>query len=447
MTNKLFGTDGIRAVAGTSPLDYNSVYSLGRGLVNLLRKEGLPPLILIGRDTRESGIWLEQALLQGIMDEEGTAESAGIIPTSAISLLTKEESFSAGVVISASHNPYEDNGIKIFSSQGLKIHSSWEKYLEEYMRNLSVKCRPKNFQSPFSPNFAKKYMNFLLNKYSPPSIQKQMKIVCDCANGSSSYFSADLFTRLGFKVISICNTPNGKNINYRCGSLNPQLLVDTVLEYKADLGIAYDGDADRAIWVDETGNILNGDHTLFILSGYLKETNRLKSDSIVATVMSNLGLETALRDKGLKLLRTKVGDKFVLEKMMETGTNLGGERSGHTILLDECPTGDGLLTSLKILEAIHYYDAPLSQLINNYKEYPQVLMNVKTKKRIELQNIPELRKVFQEITEKLGENGRLNIRFSGTEPVVRIMVEGKNLNEITAHAHNIKTILEKYLNS
>ncbi|MFW6160498.1 MAG: phosphoglucosamine mutase [Acidobacteriota bacterium] len=445
--DKLFGTDGIRAVAGTFPLDYNSVYALGRGLVRLLQKEGLSPFILIGRDTRESGIWLEEALLQGIADEGGSAESAGVIPTSAISLLTKDESFSAGVVISASHNPYEHNGLKIFSGKGIKIPSTWEKYLEGYMQKFSGKGLPRNIFSPNSSRFTQNYLNFLKSRFSPAQPIKHMKIVCDCANGSSSNYSARLFSELGFEVISICNNPDGKNINHLCGSLHPQKLVQTVLENKADLGIAYDGDADRAIWVDETGKILNGDHTLYILSGYLKETKRLKSDFIVATVMSNLGLETALKEKDLKLLRTQVGDKFVLEAMLEIGANLGGERSGHTILLDECPTGDGLLTSLKILEAMLYYNSPLSQLVNSYLEYPQLLTNIKAQRRVDLQSIPEFRKVFQEITGKLGNNGRLHIRFSGTEPVVRIMIEGQDLNEITNYAELMKTTLEKYLDS
>jgi len=442
---KLFGTDGIRAVAGQSPLDYSTIFCLGKSLIIHLKEEGLKPLVIIGRDTRESGEWIEEALFQGIKDAQGEASSAGVIPTSAISFLTKEHGFSAGIVISASHNPYEDNGIKIFSSQGIKIPDSWEEKIEEAIRKGTENISREKANISPQKTYSQDYMGFLKNRFSHVSFQNKIKVVLDCSNGASSSFAPKVFSDLGVETIALNDTPDGKNINVACGSLYPQTLAQQVVENKADFGVAYDGDADRAIWVDEKGRVLNGDHTLFVLSRYMKEKGLLKSNTVVATTMSNIGLEKALEDIGLKLFRTQVGDKYVLEQMMKSNANLGGEQSGHTIFLDECSTGDGMLTSLKMLEVMAAQDLPLSKLVENFKEFPQLLVNVRVLRKVEFSRFPEIMNTMKEIESSLGESGRINIRYSGTEPVVRIMIEGPDKAEIESCARQMADAIHKYL--
>lgn len=442
--DKLFGTDGIRAIAGQFPLDYSSVFTLGKALAELLEEEGLPPKVIIGRDTRESGFWLEQALIQGISESKGEALSAGIIPTSAISFLTKKYSFSAGIVISASHNPYQDNGIKIFSLQGIKISDVWEKKLEiaiqtkrQYVRKEKIEITPSSF--------GEEYIEFLKSRFSQVSLQRKIKLAVDCSNGASCFFAPKVFKELGFDVITSGDSPDGKNINFQCGSLYPQNLAKKVVENKADLGIAYDGDADRAIWVDERGRILNGDHTLFALSQFMKEKRRLKSDFVVATIMSNLGLEKALERFKLRLYRTKVGDKYVLEQMMKLDANLGGEQSGHTIFLDDCPTGDGILTSIKMLEVIVSRNISLSELVKDFKEFPQILLNVRVTRKEDFNQFPEIKNAMDEIKKELAGSGRLHLRYSGTEPVARIMIEGQDRGQIENQAQKMAYLIEQYL--
>lgn len=442
---KLFGTDGIRAIAGEFPLDYSSVYTLGKALVNLFEEERLPPKVIIGRDTRESGLWLEQAITQGIIEGQGTALSAGIIPTSAISFLTKKHAFSAGIVISASHNPYQDNGIKIFSSQGMKISSEWEEKLERAIREETREVRKESIAAAPSPSFGEEYMDFLKSRFSLARLLRKIKIVVDCANGASSFFAPEVFKNLGFDVLTLGDSPDGKNINAECGSLYPQSLAEKVIENGADLGIAYDGDADRAIWADKKGRILNGDHTLFVLSQYMKEKELLKSDCVVATTMSNLGLEKALDKLGLRLHRTEVGDKYVLEQMLKLKANLGGEQSGHTIFLDDCPTGDGILTSLKMLEVMVARQSSLSELVKNFEEYPQILVNVRVNRKEDFNQFPEIANTIKEIENDMGDSGRLHLRYSGTEPVARIMIEGEEREKIENHAQKMARLIEQYM--
>lgn len=444
---KLFGTDGIRAVAGQSPLDYSSVYALGKALISLLEKEDLKPRVIIGRDTRESGEWLEQALFQGINEGQGEAVSVGIIPTSAVSFLAKKYSFSAGIVISASHNSYQDNGIKIFSSQGMKISDAWESKLEKAIIEAPSNVKRENTRITPQSSLGQDYVDFLKSRFSHVNLKRKIKVVLDCSNGASSLFASQVFLGLGSEVIAMGNTPDGKNINANCGSLYPQNLARKVVESKADIGVAYDGDADRAIWVDEKGRILNGDHTLFVLSRFMKEKGRLKSDYVIATTMSNMGLEKALEKLDLKLLRTQVGDKYVLEEMMKLKANLGGEQSGHTIFLDDCPTGDGILTSLKMLEVMAAYNLPLSKLVEDLEEYPQILLNVPVRKKTDFDQFPEIIDTKEEIEKRLGDSGRLNVRYSGTEPVARVMIEGQDKGEIEDYASQIASVISKYLGS
>lgn len=442
---KLFGTDGIRGVAGQYPLDYSSIYTLGKSLISLLEEEGCGTKVIIGRDTRESGAWIEQALFQGIEERQGEAISSGVLPTSAISYLTKKYQFSAGIVISASHNPYQDNGIKIFSSHGLKISDEWEEKLEKAIGSSKDNPKRRKVTVKSSLSLAEAYLDFLRAQLSQEKIGKKTKVVLDCSNGASSSVAPKVFKDLGFKVKVLSNSPSGKNINDHCGSLYPQNLAREVVDNQADIGIAFDGDADRAIWVDEKGRILNGDHTLFVQSQFMKNHGRLKSRAVVATTMSNIGLENALEKMGIKLVRTQVGDRYVLEKMMELGSNLGGEQSGHTIFLDDCPTGDGILTSLKMLEVMGVSALPLSNLVRDFKEFPQILANVRVREKIDFNEFPEIITVAEEIKNQLRNAGRLDIRYSGTEPLARVMIEGKDRKQIEDYAQRLTEVIAKYL--
>ncbi|MGD9346912.1 MAG: phosphoglucosamine mutase [Candidatus Aminicenantes bacterium] len=443
--DKLFGTDGIRATAGEYPLDYNSIYTLGHALIELLKAEKLAPHVIIGRDTRESGQWIERALFQGVKDARGEALSAGLIPTSAISFLTKQGDFSAGIVISASHNPYQDNGIKIFSSQGIKITNEWEEVLEQAIIESDYSIKNQDIIPTTDNALGDDYVQFLKSGFEGVGLPRKIKIVLDCSNGASSYIAPMIFSDLGFDVIAIHASPDGTNINKECGSLYPQNLAKKVVETGADIGIAYDGDADRAIWSDETGRILNGDHTLFVLSRFMKERDRLKTDTVVATSMSNMGLENALGEMGLKLVRTEVGDKYVLEEMMKRNANLGGEQSGHTIFLDDCPTGDGILTSLKMLEVLATKDTTMSRMISGFVEYPQILKNVPVSKKPDMRRYPEITDAIKAVEGLLAGQGRLNVRYSGTEPLARIMIEGADLQQIEGYADELATVISKHL--
>jgi len=440
---KLFGTDGIRAVAGDYPLDEQSIAILGRAMMDLLRAEGLPPRVLIGRDTRESGDWIEKAINRGIEAGGGHAASAGVIPTSAVSHLTRTFGFSAGIVISASHNPYHDNGIKIFSPDGYKIPDPWEERLEaEIHAGKSVSGPGPSDASP-DPLYLREYEHFLLRKFSPGPGTKPIRIVLDCANGSASTVAPDVLRGLGFTVIATEAEPDGRNINEDCGALHPEKLAQTVLARRADIGIAFDGDADRALWVDHHGRILTGDHTLFVLSRDMEAHGRLRARTVVATTMTNMGLEKALAAEGIGLVRTRVGDKYVLEKMIEIRANLGGERSGHTILSDDCPTGDGLLTSLKILEVMILKNRSLADLIEGYTEFPQVLKNVRVAEKPDLASLPEVVEAMADVRGRLGADGRLDVRYSGTEPLARVMVEGEDEDLIEILAARVTSAIRK----
>lgn len=442
---RLFGTDGIRATAGQYPLDRETVFILGRALAELLQDEGLPPRILIGRDTRESGPWLEGVLSRGIQAGGGEAVSAGVIPTSAISFLTRKHGFSSGIVISASHNPYQDNGIKVFSPKGLKISEAWEERLEEALGLASPSLEIGDVWVPSDASLVEDYRDFLASTFQGFPRGKRLSLVVDCANGASASIAPRLFSDLGFKVRAIHHQPDGKNINLGCGSLYPQELARAVVEERADLGIAYDGDSDRAIWVDEKGRILNGDHTLFVQARAMKAKNELRSDAVVATTMSNMGLEKALQAMGLQLVRTRVGDRYVLEKMMEIGANLGGEQSGHTIFLDDCPTGDGLLTSLKMLGVMLEAGASLSELASGLPRFPQVLLNVPVKEKRDFALFPEILATMEEINHTLADAGRLDVRYSGTEPVARVMVEGEDEALVHGLAQRMAGVIAKHL--
>ena len=442
---KYFGTDGIRAKAGEFPLDYDSVYALGRALVSLAEEEGLARKFLVGRDTRESGAWLETAFVHGIRDAGGTALCAGVVPTSAVSLLVKRHGFSAGAVISASHNPYLDNGIKIFSSRGWKIDDGWETRLERSLVSPPKKVERRGVAPDPLPELAVEYRDHLKSKFDGLAARTPLKVVLDCANGASSGLAPDLFRELGIRVEAMACQPDGRNINAGCGSLHAEGLARRVVETGADLGIAFDGDADRAMWADERGRLLNGDHTLFVQAVHMKAGGRLKTDTVVATSMSNLGLEKALEKMGIRLVRAAVGDRFVLEKMAALGANLGGEQSGHTIFLDDCPTGDGLLTGLKMLEVLAERGGRMSELVRGFVEFPQVLVNVPVIRKTDFSEFPEITDTLAMVRETLKNSGRVDLRYSGTEPLARVMVEGEDKARVEELARRMAEVLAKHL--
>ena len=426
MKKKLFGTDGVRAVAGVFPLDPATISRLGQALVALLEKKGLGANLLIGRDTRESGPWMERALARGVRAAGGEVISAGIIPTSAVSYLTQTHGFSAGVVISASHNPFEDNGIKVFSPRGVKIPDPWELEIEADVLGGRGRLPGHEADVDIDPRLAGDYEDYLAGLVKGLKAPAGLKVVADCANGASSLVGPRLLGRLGFTVEALSAAPDGRNINAGCGSLHPQKLAARVREAGAAIGIAFDGDADRALWVDGDGRLLNGDHTLFVQALHMLEAGRLKTKEVVATSMSNMGLERALEARGLGLVRTRVGDKYVHEEMVARGANLGGEQSGHTIFLDDLPTGDGLLTSLRMLEALVGSGRTLAALVEGMEEFPQTLINVRVRRKPDLEGLPDLMAAVEVAKAALGRNGRIDLRYSGTEMLARVMVEARD---------------------
>lgn len=445
MGKNFFGTDGIRAVAGEYPLTPPFLSALGRALAGLLVEKGLPPRVLVGRDTRESGPWMERAVASGFLAAGGEAVSAGVIPTSAISFLTKTHGFGAGVVISASHNPFRDNGVKAFSPLGIKIPDEWEEELERALARALDSGAGEGADIPFSEGLVEDYVEYLKARVRVDGGPKRIKVVLDCSNGASSAVAPRVFREMGFEVVPLHDAPDGTNINLGCGSLHPERLSAAVVETGAAMGVAYDGDADRALFADETGRLLTGDHTLFVVAHLMKETGRLRSDCVVATTMSNMGLERALGEIGLKLVRTQVGDKYVYEGMIAKGANLGGERSGHTIFLDDLPTGDGILTSLKMVEAMVARGRGLAELVRDYREYPQTLLNVRVGRKVDFREFPEIGRAVETVRERLGDDGRLDLRYSGTEPLARVMVEAGDQELVDSCARHVADAVRKHL--
>ena len=448
MKKKLFGTDGVRAVAGHFPLDPPTIARLGQALVDLLGSKGLGTKILIGRDTRESGPWMERSLARGVRAAGGDVVSAGVIPTSAVSYLTKTHGFSAGAVISASHNPFADNGIKIFSPLGIKIPDAWELEIEAEV--LDGRGRLPGHESDIEVNaaLAGDYVDYLTGRVRLSAGQAGaagLKVIIDCANGASSVLAPRVLRGLGFEVEALNASPDGKNINAGCGSLHPEGLAARVRERGASIGVAYDGDADRALWVDGDGRLLSGDHTLFVQALHMKETGRLRTNDVVATTMSNMGLERAFEERGIGLVRTKVGDKYVHEEMVARGANLGGEQSGHTIFLDDLPTGDGLLTSLRMLEVMAERGESLSALAAGLVEFPQTLVNVRVRRKPDFSEFPEIMAALEVVRTNVGRDGRIDLRYSGTEPLARIMVEARDRATVDSCAALVADAVRRHL--
>lgn len=448
--HRMFGTDGVRGIANKE-LTCELAYKLGKAGACVLTEVSGSPKILVGMDTRISGDMLESALVAGILSVGAKAVCVDVIPTPAIAYLTKKYGADAGVVISASHNPVEYNGIKFFNGEGYKLSDQ----LEDKIQSL-IESDFKGIDIPVGENIGLKtnkskkaltdYIEFA--KSTIDIDLKGLKVALDCANGASSITSVKAFKELGADVYVINNDPDGVNINKNCGSTHPEELMDYVVKKKCDLGLAFDGDADRCLAVDEKGNLISGDFTIAIVGKYLKDKGKLNKNSVVVTVMSNLGLDIALNKEGIKTVKTKVGDRYVLEEMKKEGYMLGGEQSGHIIMLDYNTTGDGLVTALKLSSIVKESGKTLSELASFVKELPQVLANAKVpndKKNIynkDEQIISEIKKM----EEKLHGCGRVLIRPSGTEPLVRVMLEGKDQSEIDKMANSLADLIEEKAN-
>jgi len=443
---ELFGTDGLRGAAGDFPLDKQTANIVGASLARQFREQlGRVPRFVSGRDTRESGSWLETAVLDGAMSENAACESAGVITTPGVAYLTGELDFDAGIVISASHNPYNDNGIKIFLPSGKKMDSSMERAIE---RDIYAKNGPAtdggNRPVERASEFADAYLEHLRAEADGFSAGG-LKILVDCANGAASGFAAKLFESFGLEVITLNDKPDGRNINENCGSTHIEHLPAQVLAANADLGVAFDGDADRALFVDENGDIVDGDATLWIMAQYLISHGKLANSTVVATVMSNIGLEKALDTIGVKLLRTDVGDKYVLEKLLETDSEVGGEQSGHLIFPQSSLVGDGMMTALRLIGAIVEKGVSLSQAKKGFNQFPQILLNARVAEKRPFQDVPEIVSASAAVENALAGEGRLLLRYSGTENLARVMIEGADQESIEAHARHLIDVIKTEL--
>jgi phosphoglucosamine mutase len=453
---KLFGTDGMRGEAGRFPLDAATVRKVGSSLaVHLSEKlEGRAPVIVIGRDTRESGAWLQQALIAGATEAGAQCQSAGVITTPGVAFLARNLPADAGIVISASHNPYQDNGVKIFSPSGKKLADGTERLIEaDILASADEEGANGQTDKPLAADDGEaarlrtRYLDFLANEIARGLLLNDLTIVLDCANGSASNLAPDVFARPGARVIAINNQPNGRNINRDCGSLHIEGLRRKVLEEHADLGVAFDGDADRALFVDAQGRFVDGDATMWALTKYLDARGELSHGIVVATVMSNIGLEIALRSRGLQLVRTDVGDKYVLDELLRTGASLGGEQSGHLIFPSLSLAGDGMITTLCLLRAMQEGGKRLDQLTEGFKRYPQILVNVIVREKRPFSELASVQAVAHEIEKKLADRGRLLLRYSGTEPLARVMIEGESQSEIEACARRLASVISESIGS
>ena len=444
MPRKLFGTDGIRGRAGEPPLDDRTVFAAGLALAQTVSL-GRRSEVLIGMDTRESGLELAELLAAGL-DHGGVAvKFAGVIPTAGVAYLTEKDDFVRGVMISASHNAFSDNGIKVFGSSGHKLPDDEEERVEAAIFGaLGQDCRPRRGALEVDGSLVEKYLDHLVS-VGDPAAGFETKLVVDCANGAVSSLAPLFFNRLGVKAEIVANQPNGRNINLDCGSLHMAMLQRRVKKNGADLGVAFDGDADRALFVDEKGNPINGDVVLLLAGRYLSERNQLPGKLVVTTAMANMGLEKALAKAEIRMSRTKVGDKYVLEEMLRSGAALGGEQSGHIIFGDLASTGDGLLTARMMLEILAASGKPMSELARELTVFPQVLKNIRVKEKAPFDEVPALRDAVSASEKDLGDRGRVLVRYSGTEPLVRIMVEAEEEGLVEQHASRLAEVFQKEL--
>jgi phosphoglucosamine mutase len=447
---KLFGTDGIRGIANVHPMTTDLAMKVGLSTAYIFKRNHRRPKIIIGKDTRLSGYMIENAITSGICSMGVDVLLVGPLPTPGIAFITCSMRADAGIVISASHNPYEYNGIKIFGNDGYKLPDDTEKYMEDLILSGEIERLPKPSASEIGrarriDDAQGRYIVYLKNTFPRDLTLEGLKIVIDCAHGAAYRVAPTVFEELGAEVILIGDRPNGKNINKNCGALYPEFMASVVRENGANVGLALDGDADRLILADEKGEILDGDQILVICAKHLIERNTLRDKTVVATVMSNLGFEVALRRMGGRLVRTPVGDRYVVENMRQNGYNLGGEQSGHMVFLDHGTTGDGVLSALQVLAVMLREGRPLSELKKIMDHYPQKLVNVPVGGKKLMNAVPEIAKLQHDLEQRLGEEGRMVIRPSGTEPVIRVMVEGANREIIEEVAYAMASCIEKHM--
>jgi phosphoglucosamine mutase len=459
MAERLFGTDGVRGKAGSYPLDARTIRRFGAALVRAL-SHGAPSAaaalgtphghagralrLLVGRDTRESGEWIERELARGASSRGAALSSVGVLSTPAIAYLTRSMAFDAGFVISASHNPFEDNGIKVFSGAGGKLGERLEAEVEQIMAG------PWEVQEDVAVevervDLADRYLAHVRTALPDPGRLGPLRLAVDCANGATSALAPRLFRDLGFDVVALSCAPDGRNINLNCGSTHPQNLAAAVRQHRCRLGVAFDGDGDRAIFVDAQGRVVDGDAVMLLCAKQLKATGRLRGSGVVATVMSNIGLEIALREQGIDLVRCAVGDRYVMEEMIARNLALGGEQSGHIIFSDFLFTGDGLITALQVLDTMAAAGRELADLAGELRTCPQVLLNVRVARKVDLTQVPDVAAIITDVERDLGNRGRLLVRYSGTEPLLRIMLEGQDPDAIRRWAEEIASAVRTRL--
>lgn len=447
-TRKLFGTDGIRGIAGDPPLDSKTVYATGLALAHSLRRSHNDPRVLIGRDTRESSPQLTALLTAGLRDAGAEIQSAGVVPTPAVAFLARTHGFHAGVVISASHNPWRDNGIKLFGGDGYKLPDAVELGIEdEILHHASQISAPDSAQlEPPVDNdhLVSDYIDFLLS--TVPGLELNgLRIIADCANGAASAVAPELFARLGGDVTLLNVEPTGRNINENCGALHPDWVAGETVSRGAMIGLSFDGDADRCMLTGSRNNVINGDAILLMAARDMKMRGLLTDDLVVATTMSNMGLEAALRRSGIRMLRAPVGDRYVLEQMQKHDAALGGEQSGHILFPHLATTGDGLMTALVILDLIARSGKSIEELTADLKVFPQVILNVRVREKRPLENIPEVVARIQAAEKALADTGRVVIRYSGTEALARVMIEAESEEAMNEHAHAIADAIRSVL--
>ena len=446
---RLFGTDGVRGVANIEPMTIETAMQLGRGISYVFKNAQRRHKIVVGKDTRLSGYMIENALTAGICSMGVDVLLVGPLPTPGIAFITSSMRADAGVVISASHNPFQDNGIKFFSRDGFKLPDELEMKIEELVFSKSIiSLRPTASEvgKAFRIDDASgRYIVFLKNTFPKNLTLDGLKIVLDCANGAAYKVAPAVFGELGADLILLGVDPDGENINLNCGSLKPEVIGKAVKKHKADVGIALDGDADRVVFVDENGELVDGDHIMSICGAEMLKNKKLNKNTLVTTVMSNIGLDMVFKKLGGKVVKTAVGDRYVVEEMVNNGFNFGGEKSGHIIFLDHNTTGDGIICALQVLSIIMQSNKRLSDLSKIMESFPQVLKNVKVKEKREIFDIPEIASKIKKIEQKLGDNGRVLVRFSGTESILRVMLEGENKSEICAMADDIAECAERVL--
>jgi phosphoglucosamine mutase len=448
MSHRLFGTDGVRGKAGEYPLDHETVARLGGALVRAMggsARSGRPLRFVVGRDTRESGEWIERELARGVHSEGAEITTAGVIPTPAIAYVTRVMGFDAGLVISASHNPFEDNGIKVFSGKGEKFTETLEREVEAIVHDRTWLIAGPSDAPVERTDVIDAYIAHARLALPRPERLGPFKLAIDAANGATTTVAPRLFREMGFDLQVLSAAPDGRNINLDCGSTHPEQIARAVRERGCRMGVAFDGDGDRAIFVDADGRVVDGDAVLLMCARHWQAGGRLTGNAIVATVMSNIGLEIALRESGIGLVRCAVGDKYVMEEMIRRDLSIGGEQSGHIIFSEHLFTGDGIVTALSVLRVMAETGRELADLASQLVTYPQVLVNVRVREKQALATVPSIAAAMERVEARLAGEGRLLVRYSGTEPLLRVMIEGKDQSQIQAWAAEIAGVVREHL--